>query len=204
MSKDQDFYTQVYAAFVMSSKSNIETLDKDSDLYQKAKLFETLFTDMVYLLKTKHPNERIRSLGEAIWDVFHHGHVRMVLGPKVKSLSFAAVGRQGSGGNLNVVDALVFAPHHWMEMIQENLTMQVGAVIMVGSQAVDFYNGKFQTDYANVPRRSDAYEAESLRNLGSEFTPNEYQARLLRDNPVFDESLEYVRKAVEPKEYLRA
>lgn len=184
---------EVAAAFDPESGISINELDKESAAYQRTRRIEQTFTAGVEFLRSAD-NERIRSLGGAIWDVFHHGHV-VVTVPMgdvgVSTLHFALALYRGRK------EARVFAPRNWAEMAESDPTMQRGAIVMVGSHAVDFYNGRFDRDSATrIGDRAHCYEAEYLRSLADRGTLNDYQNGLLKRYPRFDRRFEYKRKPV--------
>lgn len=189
---NKDLIAQVIASFQPGAGQRIEKLDKEAEAYRKAKEVETLFTEGVEVLRALFPNERVRGLAQAIWDVFHHRRVVLAMGPEVPTLTFAAF------GSAKGLQGIAFAPHNWAEIVREDPLMQLGAVVMVGSQAVDFYNGRLLTDSrATFGQRAMAYEAEYLRTLALD-APNPYQKKVLTEHPTWDPAFEYDRKPVEP------
>ncbi len=96
-------FAQMIAGF-RSASSNIEMFDPESEVYQEGKAIEESFTSGVECLRSVFPSDRIRDLGQAIWDVFHHRKVELTLGPQVASLSFALYRSNPQG--------IVFVPHN--------------------------------------------------------------------------------------------
>jgi hypothetical protein len=68
-------------------------------------------------------------------------------------------------------------------MVKDNPVLQMGAVVFVGSQAVDYYNGKLTYEaHKNVLSRAYAYEAEyllTILTMGCQ-TMTEYQKGVLK------------------------
>ena len=189
-----ELLAQIVGAFQPDKGTHIEKLDKADPTYRQARTIEAAFTGGVEVLRSAFPNERIRALGSVIWDIFHHRYVSMALGPAVPTLSIGIFGRP------DALQALVFAPHNWAEMTAKNPLMELGAIVLVGSQAVDFYNGRVLTDGSGVMmHRARSYEAEYIRSLGSAVKLTDYQQELLREFPHgFDTRLDYKRKPVAP------
>ena len=80
---------------------------------------------------------------------------------------------------------LVLIPKDWPAMTQNDPFMQLGAILFVGAQVVDFYNDRLIGD-KTAPGRWQAYEAELLRTLKQtlpRWTPNEYQQKILQRYP---------------------
>lgn len=188
-----DLRTQILAAFLPEAGQNVEKLDHASEQYKAAKGIEETFTGGVAFLKALFPNVHVKTLATHIWDVFHHKHVVLALGPQVPTMSFAMVRRGG------IPQALVLVPPNWLEMVKEDRALQLGAIVMVGSQAVDFYNGKFAKveDIPTAERRCKAFEAEYLRTLPNHDLFNSYQTKLLKDYPSFPTELFYDYRPVE-------
>lgn len=184
---------QIVTAFLPNAGVHVEKLDKATDDYRNAKLIEARFTHGVQALRTVVPSERIQALGAYAWEVFHHRHVVLALGPPVASLTFAAMGRP------DALQGILLAPHAWIAMTQEDPMMQLGAIVMCSSQAIDFYNSRILSDGREiVTARAISYETEYLRALGPALKPNEYQAQAMAKYPTFDPSLDYERKPVVP------
>mgnify|MGYP007122136108 CR=1 FL=1 len=187
---DANLLTQVLFAFQPEAQTKIETLGVEDQ--QRIRAIEAAFTSGVIFLKAL-PNERIQSLANDIWNIFHHQYVTLAVGPPVETLSLAVRGESG------ILRALLIAPQNWNEMIKEDAFMQLGAIVMTGAQAVDFYNGRIPGDGAITLRdRCQAYEAEYLRTVKPP-KPNDYQKHLMDKFKTFPSNLEYTRKAVMPK-----
>jgi hypothetical protein len=136
------------------------------------------FTGCVEFLRSSFPNENVRKLATLLWDVCGSRSVPLAVGPKVPSLHFGLMG--GS--------AVIFAPDNWSDLIKENPILQMGGVVCIGTQAVDWWAGKITTqeEAQTTGRRAQVYEAEYLLAIkkqapGHKF--NDYQKRLLAEYP---------------------
>lgn len=194
MPLSSDLLAQVAAAFQPENAVDLRKLSTEDESFLPMKRIEALFTGGVDLLRKLVPNPRIQALGSDIWQVFEHRHVVLAVGPPVPSLSFAVLAKAG------VIQALLLAPDEWDKRAVADPIMQLGAIVMTGSQAVDFYNGRFLVEGRDViVRRSLSYEAEYLLSFGP-IELNDYQKKVLQDFPAgFDPSLDYVRKPILPK-----
>lgn len=183
---------EVLAAFNCEKPQYLSNMDQNDLFAQKALWAQNLFTGGVITLKALD-NPIISSLMSYVWDVFHHRHVIMAMGPNVPTLSFAlARGEEG-------LKALVFAPHNWADMVKGDPLMQLGAIITNGSQAVDYYNGLItgRIDIAIARDRAESYEAEYLKMMKKSHPFNEYQWSILAKFPDgFDSTKAYERKLV--------
>jgi hypothetical protein len=80
-------------------------------------------------------------------------------------------------------------PHEWLDQISQDPLLQMGAIVFVGSQIVDFHNeriGVSPEQAAISIKRARAYEAEyllTLRKVSSTVTLNDYQHRVLQEYP---------------------
>lgn len=174
---------QVLGAFFGESV-RAEKLPAGDPLRVNGQKMSDAFTNGVAFLLTSFPNNHIQSLMKLVWDVVGHRIAPVALGPQVPSLSLAA---RLDG------DAIIFMPHNWLEMIAKDPVEQMGALVFVGSQAVDFYNGRLltsketaQEDHTNTIKRARAYEAEYLKTVKGgfpdwKFTP--YQQKVLGEYP---------------------
>ena len=185
---------EIIGAFECTDPISINEID-DSAWADRCKKCEQLFTSGVAALRMMKNIPVINDLMSNVWDIFHHRHIILGMGPNVPSLSLAIV--QGKNG---LLQALAFAPHAWPEMVDEDAPHELGAIIAVGSQAVDFYNSKILSDNDSKvsKERSLSYEAEFILMLDSNgHTLNEYQRQVLNKYPNgFDRSFAYTRKVV--------
>lgn len=184
---------EVLSAFNCEKPQYLSSMNPIDPFAQQALTAQELFSGGVAALKGLD-NPILSELMSYVWDVFHHRHVLMVMGPDVPSLSFALAG--GKDG----LRALVFAPHNWENMVTKDPLMQLGAIISTGSQAADYYNGLItgRIDVAIARDRAESYEAEYLRMIRSQ-PLNEYQLRIRSKYPDgFDSTMAYRRKPVVP------
>lgn len=182
---------EVLAAFNCDKPQYLNNMDPSDPFTQRARLSQDLFTGGVHALRIIN-NPIISGLMSYVWDIFHHRHVLMAMGPDVPTLSFAVAGKDGGG-----LQALVFAPYNWPDMVKEDPLMQLGAIIANGSQSADFYNGLINSPESidTARNRANSYEAEFLLMLDSQL--NEYQKGILAAYPKgFDPILGYVRKPI--------
>lgn len=183
---------EVLAAFNCESPKFLSGMDQTDPFAQRAKLSEGLFTAGVHALRLIG-NPIINGLMSYVWGIFHHRHILLAMGPDVPSLSFAVASKKGGG-----LQALVFAPHNWPDMVKEDPLMQLGAIVANGSQCTDFYNGLIngQEGIDNARIRANSYEAEYLRMLDNH-PLNEYQKGILTLYPKgWDPLLSYARKPI--------
>lgn len=169
---------EVVSAFA-AEQIDVDDLPESDPTARIGKTCGDLFTAGVETLRSIIPNERIRALGRVVWDLVGNKRVLTALGPDVPSLSFTCMRMKG------VVQGIVLMPKTWPQMVEDDPFMQLGAILFVGVQVVDFYNDRLFGD-SGARVRWQAYEAELLRTLQetlSQWTPNEYQRQLLAKYP---------------------
>lgn len=142
----------------------------------------------------------LRELGDYALQVFHHGHVKMAVGPGIRSLQFASV-YLGSATR-----AMVLCPALWTETVKEEPLAQFGAVISMASQAADYYNGRTAPrggacdEPRTVVERARSYESEFLAMLRPGLL-DDRQRRILMDHPGgFNTAYSYARIPVVGRE----
>lgn len=191
---DKQTVVEMLAALSCDSRKFLKDFPADSSVAQNAIQAEQLFTSAVDVLR-RSDNPVISDLMAYVWDVFHHRHILMAIGPQVKTITFAAASKKDG-----TLQGLTFLPPNWPEMVKTEPVMQMGAVLFVGSQVADFYNSRVisQEEQALVLTRSRSYEAEYLLILhNGGFPLNEYQREVLASNPTgFNPALAYPRKPV--------
>ena len=168
-------------------KELIETMDlasaRDKNIQeQKGKAAGEAVTNFVYILKTSFPNKDINEMMSLVWDLFGHNIVPVAVTPTVKSASFLLI------GDNKACRGIVLLPWNWSEIILENPIEQIGALVFVGSQACDYYNGKLysQINSKDTLARARAYEAEYLltvKNDLPEYRFSEYQQEIIDKFP---------------------
>jgi hypothetical protein len=163
---------------------------------KRGELCSGIFSGGVQLLMT-FPNKHISLLMSYVWDVFHHRHALMALGPKVPSLSISAA--KDSTGHTRII---VIPPHDWPEAVEKDTLFQLGAVLFISSQVADVYNDRIISKESRsvMIKLATSYEAEYLhivKQMGhNDF--NEYQQNVMNEFPEgIDSSLLYVRKPVD-------
>jgi|HubBroStandDraft_4_1064222.scaffolds.fasta_scaffold376953_2 hypothetical protein len=162
------------------SQVNVKDLPDDDPRALLGRQCEGLFTSGVRMFRSVLPNDRLRALARVIWDLVEHKQVVVAIGPDVPSLSFTVM-------QLKIVrQGLVLIPKNWPEQIRADYFMQLGAILYVGAQVVDFYNDRLIDD-PTAPARWSAYEAEYLRMIKDLFprgwTPNDYQRGVMEKYP---------------------
>jgi len=189
---------QILAAFA-AKQVNLRDLPADDPLAQVGDVCESLFTAGVDMLRSIVPNDRVRELAAVVWDLVGHKEVLVALGPDVPSLSFTAIRFDKADDQIKGV---VLVPKTWPQMVDAEPFMQLGAILFVGVQVVDFYNKRLIGD-ANAPGRCCAYEAELLRTLAQTtptWKPNDYQRQILDKYPAGLDSPGVVRYPYRPYE----
>ncbi len=180
VSSGLDLSNKKLLAEILSSFSGPSIQDKDLEGPAKhhARVLSESFTSGVGYLRSSFPNESIRTLMSIVWDLCGSKTVPLALGPSVQSLSFGKMGANG----------IMFAPVDWVAQIKEDAVYQMGALVFVGSQAVDFYNNLMNTheEAQTVLLRARMYEAEYLRTIRKTVeghTFNKYQQGIMKDFP---------------------
>lgn len=169
----------VFVAAFGDTQVNVADLPEDDPNAKLGKTCESLFTDGVAALRSIVPNDRIRALGRVIWDLVGGKQVLVAIGPDVPSLSFTVM------QDNDLHQAIILIPKGWPKMVADDPFMQLGAILFVGAQVVDFYNDRLFDD-KGARRRWHAYEAELLRTLKTSlprWKPNEYQCKILARFP---------------------
>ena len=167
-------FEEIVASFG-GTQVNVADLPKDDPIAKLGKTCESLFTGGVDVLRSIIPNDRIRDLGRVVWDLVGHKQVLVAIGPDVPSLAFTVMQIK------ELHQAIVMIPKQWPQMVEDDPFMQLGAILFVGAQVVDFYNDRLFDD-SGARRRWHAYEAELLRTLKTSlpsWQPNEYQREVL-------------------------
>lgn len=163
----------------LQSLRNAKELSKDDPNYNGGREVEALFTGGVDFLRSIFPNPVIRRLASVLWETVGQKITPVAWGPPVRSLSFMVTGPKSAP------QAMIIAPQTWADMVSQDPIMQLGALVFVGSQAVDYAHEHFLAD-ANVKSRAIAYEAEFLntvRSLTPAWEPCDYQSSVLQEFP---------------------
>lgn len=178
---DKGSFAAEIASVFFTDGVRTNKLDPDSDEAKKAQEMEHAFTTGAAFLRVAFPNERVKHLMNFVWDVVGGQRVPVVLGPRVQTISLAMIGtKDPTTQQVTGARAVIMLPHEWLTKIEENPLLQLGAIVFVGSQSVDFVHGRVH----GVKERAFAYEAEYLKTLQRllpEWKPTDYQASLLKN-----------------------
>jgi hypothetical protein len=161
---------------------HVDNMENNSEK-EKNLVICSLFTLMVdYLRNPKNvPNSEINKLAALFWDLV--GNKICPCGvTNVSSLSFWG---EYKGESKETV-AFIFCPPNWLEMVQNDLTMQFCAIISVASKAKDYWNRKyvgFNETLENSQKRAYSYETEFLSILDQRHELNHYQRSILKEYP---------------------
>jgi hypothetical protein len=152
----------------------------EEDQVRKAKDIERVFTLGVDFLRVEFPNPAINRLMGIVSDVVKQRVAPVCSGLKVPTLSFILAGVK------TAPQAMIATPANWVDMVRKDPLTQLGALVYVGSQAVDYANDRFLGERPNVAPRAKAYEAEYLntvKGLTPTWEPVTYQADTLSEFP---------------------
>ena len=154
-----------------------------ADIAMKAQEMEYFVTAGVDYLRSEFPNDHIRYLMSIVWDLIRNKITPFALGPNVPTLSLAIVGRKSDP---SFRQPAIFAPINWLDMIEKDHVYQMGALVFIGSQAVDYHNNRLLNDPAVARQRSYVYEAEychTVKNLTPSWQPNANQEHMMKEYP---------------------
>lgn len=160
-------------------KVDLKDLSAQDSRAVLGKKCEVLFTNGVDVLRSRVPNERVRGLARVVWDLVGNKQVLVGLGADVPTLTFMVLLQGG------IHQGVVLIPWEWPKMVEEDPFMQLGAILFVGAQIVDFYNDRLFEGRRGY-RRHQAYEAEMLHTFKGwlpGWTPNAYQCQILKNFP---------------------
>ena len=169
---------EVVAAFA-STQVDVDDLPANDPRVKLGKTCADLFTNGVDVLRSIIPNKRVRALAHIVWDLVGHKQVLVAIGPDVPTLTFTVMRRKA------MHQGIVLIPAQWPQMTADDPLMQLGAILFVGAQIVDFYNDRLFGD-EGAHRRWEAYEAELLCTLKTTlecWEPNDYQREILGHCP---------------------
>lgn len=175
----RDLIAQLRAAFAEPTVEVEDLADADPRKHVLRRMGDK-FTAAVHFLRSEFPNESIRRLMATVWDLVGHRIVPLSHGPThgVWSLSFCAYVRGGRH------HAVLMVPDNWLEQMKKDPVYETGAIVFVGSQAVDFYNDRVSDGH--VEDRSRGFEAEYLltvKKLSPSYKLNDYQVSVLEQCP---------------------
>jgi hypothetical protein len=144
------------------------------------KEIENLFIAGVDFLRLSFPNSAVARLTVVAWNVIGFGITPICLGLPVSVMTFIVA------GTLEAPQAMIAVPRFWANMIRKDPLTQLGALVFVCSQAVDYYHDRLTIDPGNISLRAHAYEADYLstvRQLAPDWELNEYQLGVLQEFP---------------------
>lgn len=156
---DHDLARHIMQAFTVDSPEYALDLPDGDPLKDPAMRIGDLVTSGVEYLWKMFPNHRINRLMSVVWHLIGNRVTPVAIGPDVPSVSFTVVQQQ------EVLKAIIFMPRQWTSMVELSPSNELGALVYVGSQAVDFYTGRIQNGETSerMTARARAYEAEFLR-----------------------------------------
>ncbi len=144
------------------------------------KEIEQLFASGIDFLRSKLPNPSIQRMCSVTWDAVEHKVTPLCMEPPVAGLSFIMAGHEAAR------TGMIIFPENWHQMIRKDPLTQLGALVFVGSQVVDYVNERFTDDPENVVTRACAYEAEYLltvKNLSPDWELREYHRKVVDTYP---------------------
>lgn len=173
--------TETLETQILSFLQNVREVEsRNGAEYVKAKEIEGLFTGSVNFLRSGFPNPTIKRLALVMWDVIAHNVTPLCWGKDVRNLSFVVAGSR------TAPQSMILTPTDWHKMVRRDPLTQLGALVFVGSQAIDYVNERFTEDPENVTTRAFAYEAEyinTVKGLSPSWDLTQYHTKLLEDFP---------------------
>jgi hypothetical protein len=175
--KTQTLETQILS-FVQAVHQ--QDLPETAADYAEARELSDVFSAGVDFLAKLFPNPVINRLMRSVWDTVGQKVVPVCFGMRVTGLSFI---RESFASQ-----PFIATPVNWVRMVRLDPITQVGALVFVGSQAVDYAHDRIQEPSDRVPAvsRARAYESEYLmtvQRLTPAWEPNRYQEALLKEFP---------------------
>jgi len=136
---------------------------------------EHVFTEGVDTLRRHHQSETIRKRCNLLWDLVGSRKIFVALGPNVPTLTILGISNE-RGEALPVI----LLPRNWIQMIRANEVEQAGAIVNIGSQAIEIVRGNHDKD---LVERGTMWEAEYLIGLRNFTLSNDYHREVLRKWP---------------------
>lgn len=164
---------------LMAPQVNVDDMPVEDPVAQNARVCARMFTNGVDVLRGLVASPAVRKLAHLMWDLVGSQQVQVCVTEEVPTVSFAALRQQG------VDQGLVLLPTRWPQMVADDWLMQLGAILYVGVQVVDFCNDQL-TDRIAAYRRRAAYEAElllTIQRIHPTWEPNTYQKQVIAENP---------------------
>lgn len=161
-------------------------VDSYSELIDKSTAYFDLIVDFLRE-ENKFPNREINKLLSLTWRLVGNKHVPVTFDTegKLESLSFTFLKDEAEE------TAFFIMPRHFIQLVDEDPLMQIGAVVYNASQVRDYWTGKLKEEIQReLPEqfrvRAWAYEAEALLTMekllegsGEKLLLNEYQYKVL-------------------------
>ncbi len=194
---DVELLAEMLGALTAETVYQSDLAEADPNL-PNLRLRSALFTAGVDALRSHFPNPRISALMRRLWDLVGHNIVPVVLGADVQTLYVAAMRVGGE------VTARILMPDNWPDMVTANPVLQYGALVWVGSQAVDCYSDRIS---AAMAPRARAHEAEFYRTwerLDPAWSPTPYQRLVLANYPEGLDTAGVQALLYEPREIVTA
>lgn len=141
---------------------------------------ETLFLAGLDFLRQQFPNPSIVRLATVARDVLGFGLTPICVSLPVKSLTFLVAGAS------DALEAKIVVPKSWSRLICRDPITQLGALVFVCSQTVDFYHDRLTIDPSNIRLRAHAYEAEYLntvQQLSPTWELTDYHIQVMAEYP---------------------
>ena len=161
------------------------------DLKARGEAVGNMLTIIVHYLRTLGPTEKVRLMANHAWNLIGSKTVSLVLYDEIPTPHVFGLDSD------NEESCAIFMPPNWLEQLHSDPVMAVGSIIFVGSQAVDFYNGKLKNreNLEEVPEKALArawsLEADYLLALEASpeadkqgWKPNQYQRKVLSRFPL--------------------
>lgn len=163
---------------MFENAQHAKDLSDEDPLLEKANFLGDGFTQVVASLRTLVDNENINRLGTLLWGLVGHKIVPVAIGPKVTTVSFLAFKYK------DLSQAQIILPLDWGEMFHKDPIYQAGAVVGVGSKAIDFYNNQFNDEA--IEKRARLWEAEFLLTVlkgDPSYSLDSYQRSVVSEFP---------------------
>lgn len=208
MSEKPFIFDQVFKPQNLEAFGNEQ--GREDPTYKRLKQMESNFTRLVDVMRAEAtlPLPRINTLMSLFW---------RLVGNKISPVVMSVDGGPPTLGfwceiRDNKSMAVVMCPKDWDRQLQTGPLMQMEALVFAASQAKDYWNHKFipmpwenvAQNKKEVHERAYSNEAELLhyfQRTVPNFTPNEYQQKVMADFPLgtFSISHNYVGRDYDAK-----
>lgn len=163
----------------LQGHTHIQALTDNRD-QENEQVVAGLFSASVDFLRSQFPNPAIQRLLRFNWEVYHYGVVSVRVDRMVSAPSFVLSGVKGAP------QALTILPLQWVRMFGRDPIKQMGLVVFIASQSVDYFHERVFTEAEKVVERARAHEAEyllTIQHLAPAWEPDRYQRSILGDYP---------------------